>query len=179
MTSWHRRFHDRGSQRSTPKATAGLRSTSRFQGRDRCRRIDDVVTSLGEIGVDPEIDVVTKGPILRTNTGLGMLIPRDADLDVELINVMMKPELTAPRPTGPRSKDAETRNAKLGGNRSHAVNQGCRTGARQWLTGGVKPEIKVVAHLLTPMSFPSRSPQERRSRKAQETTRSNGNNIKE
>ncbi|KAM7250378.1 hypothetical protein ACFE04_022261 [Oxalis oulophora] len=47
----------------------------------------------------------------------------------------IKPESTAPGPTWPRSKDAKTRNVKLGGNRSHVVNQGRRTGARGWLTG--------------------------------------------
>ncbi|KAM7275889.1 hypothetical protein ACFE04_017755 [Oxalis oulophora] len=41
----------------------------------------------------------------------------------------MKPESTASGPTGPRSKDVETKNVKLGGNRSHVVNQGRRTGA--------------------------------------------------
>ncbi|KAM7260678.1 hypothetical protein ACFE04_011351 [Oxalis oulophora] len=53
----------------------------------------------------------------------------------------MKPEPTALGPTGPKSEDAETRNAQVGGNCSHAVNQGCRTGPRQWRTGANRRRV--------------------------------------
>ncbi|KAM7253457.1 hypothetical protein ACFE04_021611 [Oxalis oulophora] len=87
----------------------------------RCRRIDDVGTSLGKIGVDPEIDVGR-----RKKTGSGMPIPRDADLDVELIDVVdVEADEAGTNRTGTNRaeiKDVETRNIKLGGIRSHAVN---------------------------------------------------------